>query len=180
MICREDVASHFVEGGKTMIAELGHTGLWVDDLETMRVFYENIVGLTVTDEDEAFGIVFLSSRPEIEHHEFVLQRGRTAPAGSMTVHQISWRVDSFASLQAAHRRLLDNQVPIQQVVTHGNALGVYFFDPEGNRNEFYWSTGEDVAQPFRRTIDVQASLDQVLATSRAFVEDDEPPYQPVS
>ena len=53
---------------------LGHTGLWVTDLAVMRDFYERVVGLTVTDEDEEQGIVFLSAQPEVEHHEFVLQR----------------------------------------------------------------------------------------------------------
>ena len=61
------------------IVGLGHTGLWVQDLEKMRDFYERVIGLTVTDSDDEQGIVFFSSQPEVEHHEFVLQRGRTAP-----------------------------------------------------------------------------------------------------
>ena len=71
------------------ITGLGHTGFWVDDLETMRDFYEHLLGLTVTDEDDELGIVFFSARPDLEHHEFVLQRGRTAPAGSKLTHQVS-------------------------------------------------------------------------------------------
>ena len=47
----------------------------------MRDFYTRVMGLTVTDEDEDLDIVFFSSRPDEEHHEFVLQSGRTAPAG---------------------------------------------------------------------------------------------------
>jgi hypothetical protein len=35
------------------------------------------LGVTITDEDEERGIVFFSARPGEEHHEFVLQRGRT-------------------------------------------------------------------------------------------------------
>lgn len=163
-----------------MIIGLGHTGVWVDDLETMRDFYENIVGLTVTDSDTEFGIVFLSSRPEHEHHEFVLQTGRHAAPDTKLVHQISWRIDSYESLQLAHQRLVDHGVPIQQVVTHGNAFGVYFFDPEGNRNEFYWATGEDVHQPFRRSIDVTGPLQHTIDASRQMVGDDQPKYQPVT
>jgi len=64
------------------ITGLGHTGFWVDDLDTMRDFYARVLGLTVTDEDPDRGIVFFSARPDLEHHEFVLQRGRTAPPGS--------------------------------------------------------------------------------------------------
>src|SRR3954467_6440126 len=83
------------KGTSIMIAGLGHTGFWVHDLEKMRDFYSRVIGLTVTDEDEERGIVFLSSRPDEEHHEFVLQRGRTAPDGAKLTHQVSWRVDSL-------------------------------------------------------------------------------------
>src|ERR1700733_13281513 len=103
----------------------------------MRDFYERVIGLTVTDEDEEQGIVFFSAQPDVEHHEFVLQRGRTAAPGSMLSHQISWRVDSVETLQAYHQRFKEEGVPVQQEVTHGNAYGIYFFDPEGNRGEVY-------------------------------------------
>ena len=45
------------------IAELGHTGLWVNDLEKMRDFYTRVLGLTVTDEDPDAGMVFLWEGP---------------------------------------------------------------------------------------------------------------------
>jgi catechol 2,3-dioxygenase-like lactoylglutathione lyase family enzyme len=86
------------------VVGLGHTGLWVHDLEKMRDFYERVIGLTVTDEDDEQGIVFFSAQPDVEHHEFVLQRGRTAPPGSKLPHQISWRVDSVETLQMYHHR----------------------------------------------------------------------------
>ena len=34
--------------GMPKIAELGHTGLWVNDLARMKDFYTRVVGLTVT------------------------------------------------------------------------------------------------------------------------------------
>ena len=106
------------------ILELGHTGFWVDDLEKMRDFYTRVVGLTITDEDPDVGIVFLSSRPGVEHHELVLARGRTAPAGTMLTHQVSWRVDSLETIIEYHRRFRAEGVDVQQEVTHGNAIGI--------------------------------------------------------
>src|ERR1039457_3363467 len=103
------------------ITGLGHTGFWVDDLPTMRDFYTRVLGLTVTDEDEDRGIVFLSSKPAEEHHEFVLQKGRTAPPGSKLSHQVSWRVDSLESILDFHRRFRAEGIDVQQEVTHGNA-----------------------------------------------------------
>jgi len=43
------------------ILELGHTGLYVNDLAVMRDFCERGLALTVTDEDSAQGTIFLSS-----------------------------------------------------------------------------------------------------------------------
>ena len=54
------------------IAKLGHVGLHVHDLEKEKAFYRDIVGLTVTDEDPGMGMVFMSARPEEEHHELLL------------------------------------------------------------------------------------------------------------
>jgi catechol-2,3-dioxygenase len=161
------------------ILELGHTGLWVDDLDVMRDFYTRMLGLTVTDEDDEFGIVFLSSRPDVEHHEMVLQRGRTAPRGVRLGHQISWRVDSLRALVEFHHRFRDEGVPVQQEVTHGNAFGIYFFDPEGNRNEVYLRIDRDVRQPFRKTLDLDQPLAEILAAAEHLLADDGPAYQPV-
>jgi catechol-2,3-dioxygenase len=155
---------------KSGITGLGHTGVWVHDLEAMRAFYTEVVGLTVTDEDLVKGIVFLSARPDEEHHEMVLQRGAVEGPGTK-VNQISWRVDSLDSLRAFDRRFAEHGVQIQQHVTHGNAIAIYFFDPEGNRLEVYWPTGDDVAQPFLQPIDVSGpSPDAVLAESRRLAQ----------
>ena len=110
----------------------------------------------------------------------VLQRGRYAPPDVQLMHQISWRVDSYETLQGCHRRLVEHDIRIQQIVTHGNAFGIYFFDPEGNRNEFYWSTGVDVQQPFRRTIDVDVNEGDALQMSQELITDDQPRYQPIA
>lgn len=166
--------------GVPRIAELGHTGLWVHDLAVMRDFYSRVLGLTVTDEDADLGIVFLSSRPEVEHHEMVLAMGRTSPPGARATHQISWRVDSLDSLLAFKRRFAAEGVPLQQVVTHGNAFGIYFFDPEGNRGEVYWPTGIDVHQPFRKSIDLDQEPAAVFAQAERLLSDGTPPYQPVT
>lgn len=161
------------------ITGLGHTGLWVNDLEVMRDFYTRVLGLTVTDEDADLGIVFFSSRPEEEHHEFVLQKGRTAPDGAKLSHQISWRVDSLETLVEFHRRFRDEGIPVQQEVTHGNAYGIYFFDPEGNRNEVYLRIEKDVRQPFRKTLDLDLPLDQIQAEAERLLNDGAEAYQPV-
>ncbi|MFF1919752.1 VOC family protein [Streptomyces sp. NPDC058221] len=158
------------------ILELGHTGLHCDDVTTMRDFYERVLGLTVTDEDPGLGLVFLSSRPEFEHHEMVLAPGRNVPPGARLVNQISWRVDGVEALQIYHRALLDYGSRIEAVVTHGNAIGIYFQDPEANKLEVYWQTGLDVSQPFRKTISLDGSVKDVLAENKRLVEEGGPSF----
>lgn len=169
-----------MDEGHSGIEELGHTGVYAFDLELLRGFYRDVVGLEVTDEDPDIGIVFLSSRPASEHHELVLQRGRTAPADTCMTNQISWRMRDYDALWAGYRRLLAADAPVQQVVTHGNAIGVYFLDPEGTRNEFYWPTGASVAQPFRRSIELDPDVERVLRASAELVASDDHPYQPTA
>jgi catechol-2,3-dioxygenase len=161
------------------IAELGHTGLWVNDLEAMKDFYTRVLGLQVTDQDEDAGIVFLSSRPEVEHHELALARGRVGGPEVKVTHQISWRVPSLEDVLEFHERFRSEGVEVQQEVTHGNAVGIYFFDPEGNRNEVYWQTGRAVPQPFRKSLNLDQSADQVVAESDQLVQAG-PAYQPAT
>lgn len=151
------------------ILELGQTGLYVNDLDTMRDFYERVLGLTVTDEDPGQGTVFLSSRPEQEHHEMVLAQGRTAPREAKLINQISWRVDSVETLQHFHTVLTDYGARIERVLDHGNAIGIYFLDPEANNLEVYWQTGDQMPQPFGKEVNLKGSVVDVLAEHERLV-----------
>ena len=118
------------------VAGLGHVGIYTHDLFKMRDFYSRVMGLKITDEEtEKTGIVFMSSNPEEEHHEFVLMKGRDVPEGSKVVQQISFYVNSLSELKAFHTVFKDEEVRIQRTVSHGNAFGMYSLDPEGNTIE---------------------------------------------
>jgi hypothetical protein len=60
-------------------------------------------------------------------------------------------------------------VEIDRIVSHGNALGMYFFDPEGNRIELYYKTGFPVPQPHGEPIDLTAPAEELLAKARAAI-----------
>lgn len=161
------------------IVELGHAGVWVDDYALMKSFYTEMMGLTVTDEDTEKGICFFSARPETEHHEFVVASGRTAPRDLKLIQQISWRVDSLETLVDFHQRFKAAGVDVQQEVTHGNAYGIYFWDPEGNRVEVYVRIPKDVRQPFRKDLNFDQPVDDIVAEADRLLEDDGPAYQGV-
>ena len=65
-----------------------------------------------------------------------------------------------------------------QEVTHGNAFGICFFDPEGNRNEVYLRIERDVRQPFRKSLDLGQDHDQILAQADDLLAGGGPRYQP--
>ncbi len=140
---------------------LGHVGLYADDMARMRDFYTRVLGLTVTDENDEVGLTFFSARPQEEHHEMVLQRRGDRPKSN--AQQVSWEVDSLDNLLSIYRRLQEEGIRFEQIVTHGIAFGVYFYDPEDNRTEVYWHTGKDVPQPFRKDINLDQPVDQILA-----------------
>ena len=162
------------------ITGLGHTGVWVYDLEKMQDFYENVLGLHRTDGSVEEGMIFYSQIPDQEHHEFVVAKGRTAPLGSLQVHQISWRVESMDDIVAFHKKFKQLGIEVQQEVTHGNAVGIYFFDPEGNRNEVYLRIDRDVKQPYRKTLNLEQPVEEIYAEMERLLADGGPDYQPVT
>ena len=71
-------------------------------------------------------------------------------------------------------------MPVQQEVTHGNAYGIYFFDPEGNRGEVYVRIDKDVRQPFRKSLNLEQSVEEVNAEAGRLLGDGGPAYQPAA
>jgi catechol-2,3-dioxygenase len=155
---------------KPSVAKLGHVGLHVKDLEKEKAFFRDVVGLTVTDEDPEIGMVFMSARPEEEHHEFLLCRGRNVDTEAKVVQQISFRCNSLEDVVGFYRRFKEHGVAIERTVSHGNALSVYFFDPEGNRCETYWNTGLKAKQPYGNKIDLDKPLTELLKENEEHVK----------
>jgi catechol-2,3-dioxygenase len=152
------------------VAELGHVGIRCFDVQHQLAFYTDVLGLTVTDHDERLGNYFLSARPYEEHHELLLAQGRDVDVSARLIQQISFRCETLDDLIGLHRRIEQSGAEFDMIVSHGNAIGVYFFDPEGNRLEVYWQTGLEARQPFVEHIDIRTPTDDLLASIRASVE----------
>lgn len=128
----------------------------------MTAFYRDVLGLQVADtRDTPVSMVFLSAKPQEEHHETVLLH---SPQEPHPLQQMSFYVDTLDELRAFYREFRARQVPIDMVVSHGNAIGIYFFDPEGNRCEVYWRTGKEVHPPYFKPIDLDCPNAEVLAS----------------
>jgi catechol-2,3-dioxygenase len=152
------------------IERLAHVGLHVDDLDKEVAFYRDVLGLQVTDEDPGAGIVFLSARPDVEHHELLLAAGRTATRDVKWLQQVSFRCPSLQDVLDYYRRFVDEGIRIEYTVTHGNAISVYFYDPEDNIVEVYWPTGLKARQGFLLPLDFSKGGEELLADVNAAVE----------
>jgi catechol 2,3-dioxygenase-like lactoylglutathione lyase family enzyme len=153
------MASHFS-------ITLSHFGIFVTDIEKMVDFYTRFVGFVVTDrgDRENNGSIVFMTRDANEHHQFVMASGKPADMPFNPINQISLRVDSLATLRKLHEGLKkEPAVKILGPVSHGNALSVYFLDPEGNRVEFLIDTPWYVPQPFRIPVDLSLSDDDLWA-----------------
>ena len=117
----------------------------------------------------AGGMTFLSSDPVREHHEFVLMKGRVTSGDARVIQQISFIVPGLDDLKEYHQRIKAEGVEIDRIVSHGNAFGMYFFDPEGNRIELYCKTGFDVPQPHGDPINIEAPNDELIAIAEAAI-----------
>jgi catechol-2,3-dioxygenase len=151
-----------------MRARFSHFGFHVRDVARMEAFYTRVLGRTVTDRGllGTTQLVFMSSDPE-EHHQVVLASGRPEGLAFNPINQISFRAPSLEALRAMHRRLRDEPVTEVLPATHGNAISVYFRDPEGNRIEVFVDTPWYCTQPLREPIDLELDDAALLARAEA-------------
>ena len=149
------------------ITGLGHVGLYCHYLGKMRDFYARVLGLTISDEDLERGICFLSAAPEAEHHELALVQARDPAQKTHSVQQVSFKVKSLDDVRAFHHRLQDAGIKIDRTITHGIACSVYFYDPEDNRIELYYTTPYKVRQPLGELIDLDKPDEELLAFAKS-------------
>jgi catechol 2,3-dioxygenase-like lactoylglutathione lyase family enzyme len=157
------------------VAGLGHVGFFCHDLRKMREFYTGVIGLTISDEDLDRGICFLSAVPEAEHHELALVQAKDPSQETRHVQQVSFKVKSLDDVRAFYHRLKLAGVRIDRTITHGIACSVYFFDPEDNRIELYYTTPYQVRQPLGETIDLDRPDAELLAFAKSFEVTKGPP-----
>ena len=160
-----------------------HVGIFVTDIARMEDFYTRVLGFTVTDRGDLetprgrLQFVFLSRDPR-EHHQVVMASGRPADLPFNPINQISFRMAEFSGLREMYRRVVDEKVKELHPVSHGNALSVYFRDPEGNRLELFVDTPWYVKQPLRIPMDMKLSDRELWAWAEAEARK-QPGFKPV-
>jgi len=154
--------------------QLTHVGMFVRDIDRMADFYTDVMGLTISDRGDIPGnrkIVFFSNDPS-EHHQFVLVSGRPDDDSLVAAQQVSFLVKSLDEVRTLYDRICAAGMEVMQTTCHGNALSVYFKDPDGNRIEVYTHTPWHVPQPHAVPFDISLPNEEILAWAEAHCRED--------
>ena len=161
-----------------------HLGVSCFDIGKMKAFYIDVMGMCESDSGhidrgEGLDIAFLTTDPN-DHHQFVLASGRadshveTSPVigGSVgqRIFQISFRLDSLASLRSVLARYEAHGLTNFTPVNHGNAWAVYTRDIEGNPVELFVDSPWYVNQPCGLPLDLSKSDEEILAETEAYCQ----------
>jgi catechol 2,3-dioxygenase len=155
-------------------AQLTHVGLFVEDMDKMATFYQQLLGMVITDEGEFLGkqLTFLSRKSD-EHHQLVLVAGRTVPEGELRLlSQVSFRLadEDLDALRWFRDTALELGAKGMEARNHGNSWSIYFEDPEGNRLEVYAPTRWYVSQPWRVALDLDQPDELIHAETLQLIE----------
>jgi catechol 2,3-dioxygenase len=160
---------------------LAHVGVSCFDIDKMIDFYTGVFNLRLTDKGPGktfpFMLAFLSASPS-QHHQLALAQNRPAGAPS-TVMQLSFKVDTLDDLREARRRALARGASHMRGLNHGNAISIYFVDPEENTVEVYLDTPWYVTQPHGDPLDLEKPDAEIWRETEAIVRAD-PTFKPVA
>ncbi len=128
------------------IKELGHVVLGVRDLERLKRFYQDMLGLRNVAALRNDGLFFAGADGR-SHHELLLLQVNEADAkapspetqGRLGLRHVAFKIGTTdAELEAALLELRQAEAPITDVVNHGDVThSIYLKDPDGNTVEVY-------------------------------------------
>jgi catechol-2,3-dioxygenase len=147
----------------------------------MVAFYRDALGFQVSDRGligpNGPEVVFMSGSAS-DHHQIAFAPVR-GPEDASSLEHNAFRVDSLADVKETFERMTaDPRAKNVTPVTHGNAISVYFSDPEGNAIEVFCDTPWHVQQPQLKPWDPTRPDAEVLAAVEAAFRD-EPEFMPM-
>jgi catechol 2,3-dioxygenase len=160
--------------------QLAHAGIYVRDVDAMTRFYTTVFDLRLTDKgigrNFKVPLHFLSGTPD-QHHQLVLAGGRAADTPS-TIMQLSFKVSAIDDLRRVRSAALAEGATQMRGMNHGNALSIYFADPEDNTVEVYLDTPWYVPQPHGDPLDLTQPDATIWAETEALCRAD-PGFVPI-
>jgi len=128
-------------GDLPRIRRIAHVVLFVKDPEASAVWYENVLDMRVSArcvEGPYAGGVFMSFGTS--DHDIALFPARPDASKGHEFEHIGLEVDCDGDLNCLRRlygKMLKHKVRINEVLDHGVAIGIYFFDPDGHQLEVF-------------------------------------------
>lgn len=168
-----------MKGPMSTIPQLSHFGIFVRDIDAMTRFYTHVFSMRLTDQGVGgtfkYQLNFLSGTSS-QHHQLVLAAGRR-PESPSTVMQMSFKVGEIDDLRRIRADAVAGGATRMREMNHGNALSIYFDDPEGNTVEVYLDTPWYVPQPHGDPLDLEKPDAVIWAETEAACRAD-PAFEP--
>lgn len=129
---------------------INHIVFNVHDLDEAVKFYTEVVGMKLIRRFDDRKMAFVSFGEH--HHDIGLFQVGGTPEPDRQWHGFNHLAMEYEGgpeiLEQLHQRLADKGAKIDNIEGHnaGRHKSVYFFDPDGNRLEFYWENPDWVQQ----------------------------------
>lgn len=127
------------------VRKIGHTVVFVSDLERSKRFYTDVLGFKVSDQyPDAMmpgGMVFL--RCNGDHHCLALVGGK-GEAGGKSLHHIAFELATLDEVFRArdHLKKHGTKLTFEGRRRAGCQVAVEFLDPDGHHLELYWAVDQ--------------------------------------
>ncbi len=120
---------------------VGHLVLNVRDVEVSERFYTELLGFQVAMKMQQPHATFLTCGKI--HHDLALfqapQGAEPVKAGQLGLNHFAVQIADLDELKELYQVLKDNGVQVDRAVDHNVTASLYFFDPDGNRIEFFFN-----------------------------------------
>ena len=114
--------------------DITRVALRVNDLDSMVMFYEEVVGLAVFKKDAEMALLGVHATPLLELH---LDRYATKQPRAPGLYHTAFLLPSRADLGAWLGKAIRAQADLDGASDHGMSEAIYLHDPEGNGIEIY-------------------------------------------
>jgi catechol 2,3-dioxygenase len=128
------------------VRKIGHTVVFVSDIERSKRFYTEVLGFQVSDQYPGSmmpgGMVFLRCNPD--HHCLALVGSKGEAGNGKSLHHIAFELATLEEVFRArdHLQKHGTRIVYQGRRRAGCQVAVEFLDPDGHHLELYWGVDQ--------------------------------------